>query len=224
MTDDKARQAGRLLVLVGGDGCGKSTLISWLAARRPEWRFASSAPHALYPHPDLGHMSWTLEVEPRHYVQRLRPLARSAFFVTTLAVQFEYQIAPALAAGSTVISDSYFYRHLAKERLQNPSGARLLEPLRHALPQPQAVYWLDVPATELYRRKRGSLSSFEVESDFSMESFVRFQNAVRQEVFALATDIDLHVIDANRAIPLVGLEILEAIDHLGGESVSKVDR
>lgn len=178
---------GVFCVVLGPDGAGKTTLLGNMARRAPGWAYVSAQPEDLYPIAHLECYDWALRTHPRQYVPHMRPLTRAAFFVTTLAVEYEYHIAPALAAGRTVVCDSYWYRFTAKESLQNPQGERLLAELVAHLPRPDLVIWVDVPMELAWRRNR-DLTQFEVDGEFSWPGFASFQRAVLDRVTAMVAD------------------------------------
>jgi thymidylate kinase len=175
---------GVFCVVLGADGAGKTTLLGNMASREPGWEYVSARPEDLYPIEGLDCYDWALRNHPREYVLRMRPLTRAAFYISTLAVEYEYHIAPALQAGRTVICDSYWYRFLAKEQVLNPRGGALLRHLPEHLPRPDLVLWLDVPLDSVWRRSR-EVTLFEVDGEISWTGFEALQRAVLQRAQAM---------------------------------------
>ena len=193
---DKSNE-GFFCVLLGADGSGKTSLFNRMRQERPGWKYVSAQPFDLYPIRGLEYMSWALETHPREYVKRMPPLTRTLFFMKTLAIEYEYHIAPALASGSVVICDSYFYRFMSKERVHNPATNGLFEVMRRYLPPPDLILWLDVPLAVAYRRKP-TLSEFEVGGDYSQGGFVDFQREVLMYVSEMIEGLPVTFLNAER--------------------------
>lgn len=178
-----APEKGKLIVLLGSDGAGKSTALEGIRIRRRNWKVVSADPRHLYPLADLPYMDWALSTHPRTLVAHMRPLVRTLFFAKTLAVEHDYHVAPTLAEGRTVVVDSYWYRLHAKEHLLNPRGAAALDSLCALLPRPDLIAWLEVPLDVAYARC-GELSPFEHDGDPGLARFIEFQERVRAHIDA----------------------------------------
>jgi thymidylate kinase len=199
------------VVLLGPDGAGKSTLVENMKARAPEWVFTSAQPRDLYPIEGLECYDWALQRHPREFVKNMSPLTRATFFMHVLSIELEYHILPALADGRVVVSDSYWYRMMAKESIQNPSGAAVLAGMVDRLPRPDLVIMLDVPL-EMAWRRNGEPTTFEVaDDDYSWEGFARFQRQVLDELDVLVADLPQMVLDG-RAAP--GELAQQAVEHI----------
>jgi thymidylate kinase len=145
-------QAGRLFVLTGIDGAGKSTILSCLAQQFPSWEVGSYTPRnwlSAESHPQLA---WMLEQDPRPVVGRLAPAARASFLGHLVLCHWQSWLQPRLAHGATVLMDSYFFRFWARERAWGQEWA-LFERMVSHLPPADCSLLLQVePAVALSRK------------------------------------------------------------------------
>ncbi len=180
---------GRFAVVVGIDGSGKSTLLRQLnlpGTTVASWQDLRSheAPATLAPD------------SPTAIRNRVSPLARAMFIGGHLVAQYEYLVRPRLEAGLNVVLDSYHYKLLAKERLFEASDDSL-ERLCEQLPRPDAVVFIDVEPAMAFRRKGGSLSSYEHRGEASLENFIEFQLALRSLVLQQLADVPHVIVDGS---------------------------
>jgi dTMP kinase len=141
--------AGRLIAFEGLDGCGKSTQIERLATalRREgvdvvETREPTDGPHG----------------------RRIRAAARSgevvtaeqelAWFVADRRDHVAEVIAPALAAGRTVLSDRYFLSSVAYQGARGCDPAAILADSEAEFPLPQLALLLEIDAAAGLARVR----------------------------------------------------------------------
>ena len=137
--------AGKLIVVEGADGSGRSTQISRLV----EW--LEGCGHATV---QVGLKRSTLVSEELNQAKRGNILSRttlSLFYATDFADQIENVIIPSLRAGFIVIADRYIYTLMARDmaRGADPSWLRNLYGMALV---PDIVFYLNVPAEELVQR------------------------------------------------------------------------
>jgi len=111
---------GKLIVLEGTDGVGRSTQIQLLRRWLEDEGYAVS---------DTGLRRSPLcqpGLDAAKDGHTLSPLTMSLFYATDFADRLENQIVPALKAGFVVLSDRYFYSIIARDivRGANPQWAR----------------------------------------------------------------------------------------------------
>lgn len=201
--------SGLFVVLLGIDGSGKSTALQRIKALEPNWRVTSASPRDLYPIEALPHMDYTLKHHPRNYVWSLPPLSRAAFLASAVITQYEFHVHPALSEGYTVISDSYYYRFLAREEILNPQGAVLLERMVEFLPHPDLVIMLDIDPEQALARK-ANLSMFE-SRDGTAATYVEFQRDVLRRLPRMLDEAVVRTIDACRPAPEVCADLHRVI-------------
>lgn len=151
-----AAHFGKLIVVEGIDGAGKSTLIESLAKKLARhghrvklsvWRDS----------PTVGPYLRELSAQKT----KLCPYAFSAVHAADFAERLRVDILPALAAGETVLCDRYFYTEIVRDRgLGLP--AAWSESLFPFAPEPDLILQLDLSlATSVARiRKRIKKSRF----------------------------------------------------------------
>lgn len=201
---------GRLCVLLGHDGAGKSTVLREIQRERPEWLCTSLDPEDFLPIPGIDLRpppSW----HPRETALALQPMSRSAFLLLILSIVTEYNVIPALAAGSTVVVDSYYYRLLAKEAVLNPVGYALIKHASEILPKPNLILEIIVQTDLAYSRKK-TLTRLEYAGDSSQTGFARFQETVRKRVQQLCVGVPTREVDGERAVRAIAEDVVDLIE------------
>src|SRR5438445_10363944 len=154
---DLEQLAGKLIVVEGADGSGRSTQIAMLV----EWLEGSG--HATV---QVGLKRSTLVSEELEQAQQGNILSRttlSLFYATDFADQLENIILPALKAGFIVLADRYIYTLMARDMARGMDEA-WLKNVYGIAPVPDAVFYLAVEAEELVQRnlsKNASLDYWE---------------------------------------------------------------
>jgi len=149
--------AGKLIVVEGADGSGRSTQIVKLV----EW--LEGCGHATV---QVGLKRSTLVSEELEQAQEGNILSRttlSLFYATDFADQLENIILPALKAGFIVLADRYIYTLMARDMVRGMDQI-WLKNLYGIAPEPDAVFYLKVPPDELVQRtfaKKSSLDYWE---------------------------------------------------------------
>src|SRR5258707_15759678 len=177
------RLAGRLIVVEGADGSGRSTQIAMLV----QWLEGSG--HATT---QVGLKRSSLVSEELEQAQQGNILSRttfSLFYATDFADQLENIILPALKAGFIVLADRYIYTLMARDMVRGMDEA-WLKNIYGIAPVPDAVFYLNVSPEELVQRnfaKNAALDYWESGMDLGLsrdlfDSFVKYQTAV-QKVF-----------------------------------------
>ena len=131
--------AGKLIVVEGADGSGRSTQI----ARLVDWLETSG--HATV---QVGLKRSTLVSSELEKAQEGNILSRttlSLFYATDFADQLENIILPALKAGFIVLADRYIYTLMARDMVRGMDEAWLKNLYGIAL-EPDAVFYLSVGA------------------------------------------------------------------------------
>src|SRR5438876_9475832 len=142
---DLEQLAGKLIVVEGADGSGRSTQIAMLV----EWLEGSG--HATT---QVGLKRSTLVSEELDRAQEGNILSRttlSLFYATDFADQLENIILPALRAGQMVLADRYIYTLMARDLVRGMDEKWLKNLYGMAL-VPDAVCYLNVAPQELVER------------------------------------------------------------------------
>ena len=189
--------SGKLIVLEGSDGVGRSTQIKLLRRWLEDEGYAVS---------DTGLTRSTLtaagldEAKSGH---TLGPITMSLFYLADFADRLENQIIPALQAGFVVLSDRYFYSVIARDIIRgiDKTWARNLYGI--AL-KPDLVLYLKASVSNLVTRLihgRG-LNYWESGMDLHLadnmyDSFVTYQSLLSKEFDELAREYNFVPVDAD---------------------------
>src|SRR5256714_8345373 len=207
--------AGKLIVVEGADGSGRSTQI----ARLVEW--LEGCGHATV---QVGLKRSTLVSEELDQAQEGNILSRttlSLFYATDFSDQLENIILPALKAGFLVLADRYIYTLMARDMVRGMDEAWLKNVYGIAL-EPDAVFYLNVPPEELVQRnfaKNMSLDYWESGMDIGLsrdmfDSFMQYQRAVEKTFRHLQTTYGFTIVDGMRSAEVENAELRKKIDHV----------
>src|SRR6267378_2762857 len=200
--------AGKLIVVEGADGSGRSTQIAKLV----EWLEGSG--HATV---QVGLKRSTLVSEELDRAQEGNILSRttlSLFYATDFADQLENIILPALKAGFIVLADRYIYTLMARDMVRGMDEAWLKNVYGVAL-EPDTVFYLNVPNEELVQRnfaKNMSLDYWESGMDLGLsrdmfDSFMQYQRAVEKTFRHLQTTYGFTILDGMRSPDAIHMEL-----------------
>jgi dTMP kinase len=188
---------GRLIIVEGIDGSGKSTQVDllrkWLISQGyvvvfSEW---NSSPIV---------RATTRRAKKRRLFS---PMSFSLIHAADFASRTYAQILPALQAGAVVLADRYVYTAYARDAARGVDRAWLRRVYGFA-PRPTVAFYFDVPLDEAVRRilaGRPELKYYEAGLDLGLdpdpyESFRRFQGLIREEYARLVDEFGLIRIDA----------------------------
>jgi dTMP kinase len=196
--------AGKLFVVEGADGSGRSTHIRLLS----EW--LESNGHAVE-HMGLRRSPLLAnDIEQAKQSNVLTHTTMSLFYATDFFDQLVHEIIPALRAGYVVLADRYIYTLMTRDivRGADPEWTRNL--YSPAL-VPDAVCYLSVDAKQLVLRnfeKSASLDYWESGMDLGLsrdmfDSFLIFQGLLQTEFARMQNEYGFEIIDANRNVATV---------------------
>ena len=209
---DLEQLAGRLIVVEGADGSGRSTQIAMLV----EWLEGSG--HATV---QVGLKRSTLVSEELERAQEGNILSRttlSLFYATDFADQLENIILPALKAGFLVLADRYIYTLMARDMVRGMDEAWLKNLYGLAL-EPDAVFYLNVPPEELVQRsfaKNAALDYWESGMDLGLsrdmfDSFLQYQRAMQQTFRHLQTTYGFTIVDGMRSAEAIHADLRKKV-------------
>ncbi len=188
---------GKLFIVEGVDGSGKSTQIDllhkWLVSQGylvvfSEW---NSSPI----------VKATTRRGKREKL--LTPMSFSLIHAADFASRVHMQILPALEAGALVLADRYVYTAFARDGVRGVHKPWLRK-LYSLAPQPTIAFYFDVPLDEAIRRileGRPALKFYEAGMDLGLsedpyESFRIFQGMIREEYDRIVEEFGLVRMDA----------------------------
>ena len=210
---DLEKLTGKLVVVEGADGSGRSTQI----ARLVQWLEASGH-HTL----QVGLKGSTLVSEELETAQHGNILSRttlSLFYATDFADQLENNILPALRAGSIVLADRYIYTLMVRDLVRGMDEGWLRNLYGIAL-VPDAVFYLEVRPEILVQRvfaKQQTLDYWESGMDLGLsrdmfDSFLQYQSRMRDTFRRLQRHYGFDIIDAERSMDDVNAELRRRIE------------
>ncbi|MBM3845606.1 MAG: dTMP kinase [Verrucomicrobia bacterium] len=197
---DPTKLRGKLIVVEGCDGSGRSTQIQ----RMVDW--LESSGHATV---QTGLKRSTLVSEELNQAQNgniLSHTTMSLFYATDFADQLENVIFPGLKAGRIVLADRYIYTLMARD-LARGTDMDWLRNLYGMALIPDAVFYLDVSAEQRLARnfaKDFALDYWESGMDLGLsremfDSFLKYQAMVEREFRKLQKIYNFSVVDGNRS-------------------------
>jgi dTMP kinase len=192
---------GRLFVVEGIDGSGKSTQLTLLA----NWLRSEGHPVVFSEWNSSPIVKTTTRRGKRKRL--LTPLTFSLIHATDFADRVEREIVPSLKAGAIVLADRYVYTAFARDVVRGVDP-RWVRSLYRFAAVPTTAFYFRVPLDIALKRIlawRGDLKWYEAGMDIGLhediqESYKLFQSRILDEYAMLATEFDLHVMDATQPI------------------------
>lgn len=202
---------GKLIVLEGTDGVGRSTQIKLLRRWLEDEGYAVS---------DTGLARSTLTQTGLDAAKRghtLSPITMGLFYAADFADRIENLIIPALQAGFVVLSDRYFYSVMARDIVRGVDPAWERKLYGFAL-KPDMILYLKAAVPVLVSRLihgRG-LNYWEAGSDIHLadnlyDSFIQYQTKLTNTFDNLAQEYNFITIDANQDSDVVFESLKEHI-------------
>ena len=212
---DPNKLRGKLIVVEGCDGSGRSTQIQKLV----EW--LESSGHATT---QMGLKRSTLVSEELNLAQNGNTLSHttmSLFYATDFADQLENVIFPGLKAGRMVLADRYIYTLMARDLVRG-SDMEWLQNLYGVALIPDAVFYLDVSPEERLQRnfaKDFALDYWESGMDLGLsremfDSFLKYQALVEREFRRLHKTYGFTIVNGNRSADEINLELRKKTEEV----------
>jgi dTMP kinase len=213
---------GKLIVIEGADGSGRSTQISMLR----DWLERLG-----YPTAEIGLKRSPLvgrELQEAKRGNILSPLTFSLFYATDFADQLENIIIPALRADFIVMADRYIYTLMARDIVRGVDPAWVTEVYSIAL-VPDAVFYLKVSPQGLAERnfrKNGLLDYWESGMDIQRsgdmyDCFIRYQRQMQRLFHTMQKTYGFEIINANRSPRAIAWELSAKIADILGLQVTR---
>jgi dTMP kinase len=209
---------GRLFVVEGIDGSGKSTQLTLLA----QWLRQSGYA--------VVFSEWNSSPIVRETTSRgkrrklLTPLTFSLIHATDFTERVDRELLPALKAGAIVLADRYVYTAFARDVVRGNDPA-WVQSLYKFAPVPTVAFYFRVPLeTALHRILTGrpKLKFYEAGMDIGLhadpqESYRLFQSRILTEYEKLVAEYGLHVLDARLAVQVQQRMLRDTVQlHLDG--------
>jgi dTMP kinase len=205
---------GKLIVVEGADGVGRSTHIALLR----EW-FENTG-HAVL---DTGMTRSALAgkgLETATEGNTLSPIAMSLFYATDFADRLEHEIIPALRAGFVVLTDRYIYSLMARAIVRGAEPDWIKGVYEFAL-KPDIIIYLQAEVEQLVRRvvQTTGFNYWESGMDLNLggdmyDSFLEYQARLLHVFDDMSREYGFHVVETTAQIPDVGDAIKNVIEPL----------
>jgi dTMP kinase len=212
---------GKLIIVEGIDGSGKSTqlalLSQWLRSRGVAVAFSE----------------WNSSPLVKETTRRgkkkamFTPITFSLIHATDFADRMERYILPMLKAGAVVCADRYLYTACARDVVRGV-GRKWVRNLYRFAVQPNLAFYFRVPLEVAIGRilgGRNAIKYYEAGMDLGLsrdveESFRIFQGRILEEYESMVTEMGFHVIDATGSIEQQQKQMREIVLREIGESLS----
>jgi dTMP kinase len=223
---------GKLFVVEGIDGSGKTTQLGLLA------KWLSAAGHRVFVTEWNSSALVKAATKTGKKKNALTPMTFSLLHATDFADRLLYSIIPPLKAGMIVLADRYAYTAFARDTTRGVDPRWVRELYSFAVRPDLAVYFrvpIEVSVDRLLAR-RVKLKFYEAGMDMGwstspVESFRMFQGRVLEEYDRLVKEFGLDVIDASGSITeqqrafrkLVTKHLAGAAEEAEAETAETVD-
>lgn len=207
-----AEYPGRLFIVEGIDGSGKSTQLSLLA----QWLRCEGYP--------VVYSEWNSSPIVRDTTRRgkraklLTPLTFSLIHATDFSDRVEREIIPSLKAGGIVLADRYVYTAFARDVVRGVNR-RWVRSLYLFAPIPTQAFYFRVTLDLALRRilsARSKLKHYEAGMDLALhadpsESYKLFQSRLLTEYETIVQEHGLTVMDATLSVEKQQRRLRDAI-------------
>jgi dTMP kinase len=202
---------GRLIVIEGTDGVGRSTQLTLLR----QW--LESTGYAVVDTEMTRSVLVGTGLKQAKEGHTLGPITLNLFYATDFVDRFESQILPALRAGFIVLTDRYIYSLMARAIVRGADSQWIRSIYGLAL-KPDAIFYLKVGVEDLIPRvlQRGGFDYWESGMDMRLgedlfESFVNYQTRLLELFDAMTEEYHFHVIDASLPIEQISEQLKQQI-------------
>ena len=217
---DLRELVGRLIVIEGADGVGRSTQVSML---KP---WLESNGHAVL---DTGMTRSALAgkgIKQAKAGITLGPISLTLFYATDFADRIENEMIPALRAGFIVLTDRYIYSLIARAIVRGLDPKWIKSVYGLAL-KPDAVFYMRTNVSDLIPRVLTSPTGFDYwESgmdihlgDDLFDSFVEYQTRMLTVFDSMIDEYGFGVIDATQPIDTIYRNLQRQIGRLLRETL-----
>jgi dTMP kinase len=200
---DPQELKGKLIVIEGADGVGRSTQIALLK----QWLEIKG--HAVLVTRTTRSALAGKRLRRAKKGTTLGRVTMALFYATDFADRLEHEIIPALKAGFIVLADRYIYTLVARALVRGIDPDWIREVYGFAL-QPDKVFYLRAGVDDLVTRvlQEEGFDYWESGMDLHLgedmfESFVEYQNRMIGQFDKMVEDYGFKVIDASHSIDQV---------------------
>jgi len=220
---EQEEYSGKLIVVEGTDGVGRSTHIALLRT------WLESRGHAVL---DTGMTRSILagrgikEAKTGHTLGRL---TMQLFYATDFIDRLENEMLPALRSGFVVLTDRYIYSAMARAEVRGIDSAWIRSIYSMAL-VPDAVFYLRISSPQqLVERVLTSGRGFDYwESGMDLglgedfyDSFIAYQTRMLKVFDRMSLEYNFHVLNASKSVRSVASDLRRAVTRLIDEPATQ---
>ncbi len=214
------RYRGKLIIVEGIDGSGKSTQLSLLS----QWLRSKQIAVSFSEWNSSDMVKGTTRRGKKK--QMFTPTAFSLIHATDFADRHERYILPMLKAGAVVCADRYAYTAFARDVARGVSRTWVRNLYSIAI-KPNLAFYFRVPldvALDRILGGRAALKYYEAGMDLDLspnivESFRIFQARILEEYEAMTDEMGFHIIDATQSIEKQQQQMRQIVMDQIGESL-----
>lgn len=206
---------GRLIVIEGTDGVGRSTQVALLR----EWLEQNG-----YGAVQTGLARSALASRGINRAKQgntLSPLTMDLFYATDFVDRLEKEIIPALRAGFVMLTDRYIYAPIARALARGADPEWIYDVYGFAI-VPDAVFYLRADLESIIPRvlaARGEFDYWESGSDVLpgtdlYENYVTYQGNVIEKFDSMVNHFNFRVVDASRSVREVFVDLKSQIGEI----------
>ena len=223
---------GKLIVLEGPDGVGRSTQIALIS------EYLEASGYAVFSSGLRRSELASVGIGDAQRGHTLGNLTMALFYAVDFADRLEREIIPALRAGFVVLTDRYLYSLIARSLVRGVQGQWIRSLLGFAL-VPDAIFYLRSTVEHLMPRVLGSrgFDYWESGMDFLgcsdyYESFIDYQRRMLRAFDELGQEYGFVDIDATQSIRDVFIQLRAAVreavielksSHRGGLAADSIE-
>jgi len=219
---EQEEYSGKLIVVEGTDGVGRSTHIALLRT------WLESRGHAVL---DTGMTRSILagrgikEAKTGHTLGRL---TMQLFYATDFIDRLENEMLPALRSGFVVLTDRYIYSAMARAEVRGIDSAWIRSIYSMAL-VPDAIFYLRISSPQqLVERVLNSGRGFDYwESGMDLglgedfyDSFIQYQTRMLRVFDRMSLEYNFHVLNASKSVRSVASDLRRAVTKLIDEAAT----
>lgn len=208
---------GKLIVIEGTDGAGRSTQVAllknWLEVR------GYAVVETGWARSNLMHKS----IEFAKSGNMMDRMTFSLLYATDFADRLENQIIPALKSGHIVIADRYVYTAFVRDMVRDSDPQWIRNVFGFAL-VPDLVLYLKIDMDTLIPRaiESGGINYWEAGMDMHMgqdlfDSFVNYQSRLIADYEKLAKEFNFETVDATKTVDEIQDKIREKVKEILGK-------
>ncbi len=202
---------GKLIVIEGTDGVGRSTQVAllknWLEVK------GYAVVETGWARSNLMHKS----IEAAKSGNTLDRMTFTMLYATDFADRFEKQIVPALKSGHIVLADRYVYTAFVRDAVRHPDERWIRELFSFAL-VPDLVIYLKIDIESLVPRaiESGGMNYWEAGMDLHMgqdlfDSFVNYQSTLIAQYDRLTKEFGFETVDARKPVEEIHDSIRDSV-------------